>query len=290
MTLLEIPVGMIFTVDLIEMCVTIGIGLHVLLIVVETFAAFSALISDIPHEFKDVVDAVNYSQSQQYTRAKSGFTLLKQLYGTVVFVLCWKLHFFNMLDLYLGTFPYLASHSLIRGVCYLFAMLYGNIIIELPFTLYKDFVLEERFGFNKKTLRVFIVDLVKMSVLTLLLAGPLILAILWFFSAVGDLAWVCCWSVTVFFVLFTAFVFPKYLLPIFNTLEPLEDGELKSLISTLCKELDFEFGEVYVMDGSTRSAHSNAFFAGFGKTKRIVLFDTLLEQQSRNKKLKELMC
>ena len=149
--------------------------------------------------------------------------------------------------------------------------------IEIPLSLYRSFGIEAQFGFNKMTLGLFVMDLVKQTALALALGAPLMLGVLWLMGAMGEFWWLYVWVAWVSFNLLIIAVYPTFIAPLFNKFTPLEDVTLKARIETLLKKCGFHSSGLFVMDGSKRSAHGNAYFSGFGKTKRIVFFDTLLK-------------
>jgi STE24 endopeptidase len=150
-------------------------------------------------------------------------------------------------------------------------------ILELPFDLYDTFVIEERHGFNRQTVGGFALDRVKGIGIALALGGPVVAAVLWIMERMGPTWWLWAWGVTTAFSLFTAWIYPAVLAPLFNTFTPLSDGELKEAILALARRVGFRAGGLFVMDASRRTAHGNAYFTGLLGQKRIVLFDTLLE-------------
>lgn len=236
----------------------------------------------LPLEFEDTFEPVKYAESQRYTKAKSWFGLLQSVFSTTAFIAFWFAGGFNALDQFTGSFGVSKSSAVVHGLIYIGMLSAMSTVISLPFSLYYDFVLERRFGFNKKTFLTFVKDLCLMTILVILLGGPLLALILYFFQATGSRAWIFCWSVTVAFSVFMVFITPKYILPLFNKLDPLPQDALKERIEKLASDLCFSFKGIFVMDGSKRSSHSNAFFTGFGSTKCIVLFDTLIEQQTHD--------
>jgi STE24 endopeptidase len=158
-------------------------------------------------------------------------------------------------------------------------------VLSLPFSIYSTFVIEERFGFNRTTVKTFILDMLKGLLLGLLLGVPLLAGILAFFMYAGEWAWLYAWVVTTIFTLIIQFVAPRWIMPLFNKFEPLKEGELREKIFNYAGSVDFSLQDVYVMDGSKRSSKSNAFFTGFGKNKRIALFDTLIDKHSSDELL-----
>lgn len=151
-------------------------------------------------------------------------------------------------------------------------------LVGLPFDLYRTFVLEERFGFNKTTAALYVIDLVKQLFLTLLIGAPLLLLILWLMDAMGSLWWLWVWAVWLGFNLLLQLLYPTFIAPLFNKFTPLAEGEVKTRIEALLARCGFASSGLFVMDGSKRSAHGNAYFTGFDKAKRIVFFDTLIEK------------
>ena len=151
-------------------------------------------------------------------------------------------------------------------------------VVEIPFNYYRTFVIEQQYGFNKMTPAMFFADLVKQYVLSALLGAPLLLVVLWLMEKTGDNWWLYTWFTWIGFNLFLLAVYPNWIAPLFNKFSPLENDVLKARIENLLRKCGFESSGLFVMDGSRRSSHGNAYFTGFGKTKRIVFFDTLLNR------------
>jgi STE24 endopeptidase len=162
------------------------------------------------------------------------------------------------------------------GVALIFSVMVVSGIIDLPLSLYRQFVIEEKFGFNRMTPRLFVVDLIKQTLLGAAIGTPVILAILWLMAQMGSLWWLYVWLFWCSFNLLILFIYPTWIAPLFNKFAPLEDAALKTRIEALLTRCGFATSGLFVMDGSKRSSHGNAYFTGFGKTKRIVFFDTLL--------------
>ena len=170
------------------------------------------------------------------------------------------------------------NHEILRGSLVICSALLISSLIDLPFDYYKTFVVDERFGFNKMTRQMFFTDLIKHSVVGLLLGAPLLFAALWLMQGAGEYWWFYLWVVwTVFNILMLA-VYPTFIAPLFNKFTPLADESLKARIESLLAKCGFKSQGLFVMDGSTRSSHGNAYFTGFGSSKRVVFFDTLLER------------
>ena len=230
---------------------------------------------ELPAEFKDVFDPQEYARSQEYTRATTRFSLVQSscsLILTLGFILAGG---FNLVDV-VARGP--GWGSIATGL--LFAGLLGllSVLVHLPFSIYSTFVLEERFGFNTTTWKTFLLDQFKGILLAVLLGGPLLAAILWFFEASGPMAWLYCWLAAVIFVLVVQFLAPVVIMPFFNKFIPLEEGSLKAAINRYAQDQQFALQGIYTMDGSKRSNRANAFFTGFGRFRRIVFFDTLIDK------------
>ncbi|MCP4611448.1 MAG: M48 family metallopeptidase, partial [Planctomycetes bacterium] len=157
----------------------------------------------------------------------------------------------------------------------------GSMALSFPFSIYSTFVLEQKYGFNTTTVGTFISDRLKGLILAVIIGGPIIAGILWFFEEMGDWAWVYAWIGATAFIMVIQFVAPILIMPLFNKFIPLEDADLKEAITDYAREHDFAMKGVFTMDGSKRSTKANAFFTGFGKSRRIVLFDTLVNNMSK---------
>lgn len=236
-----------------------------------------ALDADLPAEFSDVYDADDYAKSQRYTRTETRFGWLARGFDLAVLLLFWAVGGFGWLD---GWTRGLDFGPIATGLVYLGLLVSADAVLELPFELYSTFVIEERFGFNKTDFKTFVLDRLKGAALGLLLGVPLLIAILAFFEWAGSWAWLYAWIGAGCFSLVVSFVAPAWILPLFNRFEPLEDGELRTRIFDYAEGVGFPLAHLYVMDGSKRSTKSNAFFTGFGKNRRIALFDTLIEKHS----------
>lgn len=234
-----------------------------------------ALRDELPPEFAGVYDAERYKKSQEYTRVKTKFGLVSASFGLALTLSFWFAGGFNYLDQIVrgwGLQPILA------GLAYIGTLLIARALISLPFSIYSTFVIEERFGFNKTTPRTFAMDRIKSALLTMVLGAPLLAGVLAFFQYAGEWAWLYCWLAATLFTLLAQFIAPTWIMPLFNKFTPLAEGELRRAILDLAAKVNFPLKNVFVMDGSKRSTKSNAFFTGFGKNKRIALFDTLIER------------
>jgi STE24 endopeptidase len=234
---------------------------------------------ELPAEFVDVYDAEEYSRSQKYIRTTTGFSQIQAtvtLALTLIFIL---LGGFNTIDEVARGF---GLSSIPTGLifCGLLALL--SAVLHLPFSIYSTFVIEQRFGFNTTTVATFIADGLKAVLLSVALGGPLLASIFWFFESTGSLAWLYCWIAAVVFVLAIQFLAPVLIMPLFNKFTPLADGELNEAITGYAAGQQFALQGIYTMDGSRRSTRANAFFTGFGRFRRIVFFDTLMDKLNTN--------
>lgn len=168
--------------------------------------------------------------------------------------------------------------GILRGVLFVAILAVILSVIELPFDLYRTFGIESRFGFNKMTLGMFFGDLAKQAAVGTILGLPLLFVVLWLMAGMGELWWLYVWLVAIVFMLFVQFIAPSVIAPLFNKFAPMQDGEMKTRIENLIARCGFTSNGLFVMDGSKRSSHGNAYFTGFGKSKRIVFFDTLLSR------------
>jgi STE24 endopeptidase len=235
------------------------------------------LSSQLPETFIGWFDSRQYARSQQYVRATTRFGWVVtgvDLFGVLLF---WFMGGFAWLDGWVRT---LAPSLVMRGLLYIGLLLGLKAVLDLPFGIYRTFVIEARFGFNKTTWPTYIKDRIKGLFLSVLLAGPLLGAVLAFFRSAGPSAWWYCWGVSVAFMLAVQYIAPTWIMPLFNRFEPLPQSGLRDSITRYAESIDFALDNIFVMDGSKRSAKSNAFFTGFGRHRRIVLFDTLIKQHS----------
>ena len=235
--------------------------------------------SELPRAFEDVYDPERYRKSQQYLKVNTQFGWVTSAFNLCLILVFWFAGGFPLLDKWVRTFELGPVPS---GLIYIGVLVLLKAVLSLPFSVYATFVIEERFGFNKTTWQTYVMDLLKGLILALLLGTPLLAAILVFFQYAGPYAWWYCWIGVTLYMLVVQFIAPTWIMPLFNKFIPLEEGELKSAILAYANAINFPLENVYQMDGSRRSTKSNAFFTGFGKHKRIVLFDTLIRQHTVN--------
>lgn len=245
---------------------------------VATLLNLGALSPELPDEFRDVFDAERYAKSQSYTRASAKFGIIESLVSLFVMLAFWFGGGFGWLD---GLVRSWTGNELLAGLAFLGLLFLGSHLIQLPLSIYSTFVLEERFGFNRTTPATFASDQFKSLLLAALIGLPLAAGILWIFGHV-PLAWLWAWLFFTVVQLFLMFLAPTLILPLFNKFEPMKDGPLRNEIESMARRCGFPLAEISVMDGSKRSTKANAYFTGFGKTKKIALYDTLVEEQEND--------
>lgn len=248
----------------------------VLSFIVDTIVSIvnlKALQPELPREFADVYDGAAYAKSQEYTTAQTRFSLISGSVSFVAILLFWFSGGFGFVDNFARGFGF---GDIITGIIFIVSLVVLNSVLSLPFSIYGTFVIEERFGFNKTTYATFLADRLKGITLGALIGLPLIAGILWFFETTGSTAWLWCWGAVTLFSLIIHFIAPTVIMPLFNKFTPIEEGELKTALFDYAKSVNFPLTGIYIIDGSKRSNKSNAFFTGFGKNKRIALYDTLV--------------
>ncbi|NNF46458.1 MAG: M48 family metallopeptidase [Desulfofustis sp.] len=234
-----------------------------------------ALSPDLPEEFADTYDQEKYRQSQDYTRVQTKFSLIENTIITVITIIFLLGGGFNLVDLFVRSF---GLSSIPTGVVYAGSLALLSFILSLPFSIYSTFKIEAQFGFNRTTIQTFVTDIIKSILLTAALGAPLLAAVLWFFEHTGSYGWLLCWLGTVAFGFIVQFLAPVLIMPLFNRFTPLEEGPLKEKILAYARVQNFKLSGIFTMDGSKRSTKLNAFFTGFGKFRKIVFYDTLLEK------------
>jgi STE24 endopeptidase len=236
-----------------------------------------ALRPELPAEFQDVYDPERYRRAQEYTRTRTRFGLVPATVDLAVLLAFWFAGGFGALDVAVRA---LGRGPIATGLLYVAALGLGAMLLRLPFRWWSTFVIEARFGFNTTTPRTFWTDVVKGLVLAAALGGVLLAAVLWVFEHAGRSAWLWGWLATTLFIVVVQYVAPTWIMPLFNRFTPLDAGGLREAILGYARRVDFPLEEVFVIDGSRRSTKGNAFFTGFGKRKRIALFDTLVRSLS----------
>ena len=244
---------------------------------VASLLTIQSLSPDLPAELRDMRDPSTYARTQDYTRVRTRFRLVSSTVNLAALLGFWQVGGFDWFDQLVSRVGFGPVRT---GLLYIGGLALGSSLLHVPFTLYATFVIEERFGFNRTNARTFWGDIAKGLLLAVVLGGLLLGAILFFFERAGGSAWLWCWGVVTVFGLVTHFIAPTWIMPLFNTFTPLETGELREAILAYARAVAFPLEGIFVIDGSRRSTKANAFFTGFGKHKRIALFDTLLKKQT----------
>lgn len=233
----------------------------------------------VPDAFAEKITLDEHQKAAAYTSTKIRFGRLTLAWETV-WLLLWT--FGGGLSLVDGWWQGMALSPIWTGIAVILSMGLLMGILDTPFSLYSTFVIEQKFGFNKMTFRLWLIDIIKGSLLMLVIGVPLIAVILWLMNQAGEYWWLHAWGVWTFFTLFMIWAYPAFIAPLFNKFSALEDASLKQRIDNLLQRCGFKSNGVFVVDGSKRSAHGNAYFTGFGNNKRIVFYDTLLESLSED--------
>ncbi|CEG66514.1 hypothetical protein RMATCC62417_03079 [Rhizopus microsporus] len=240
-----------------------------------------------PDELADIVTEEDFKKSQAYNLDKSRFSFIESFYKQIETVL--MLHYdalpkmWNFSgDLLYKISGYSTDYEILHSIVFLIIFTIFSTVTTTPFNYYSTFVVEQKHGFNKQTVRLFFVDIIKMQFVMAALMFPFISAFLWIIKATGEKFYFYVWVIAIIFQLFIITVYPTFIQPLFNKLTPLEEGELRTRINELAARIQFPLKKLYVIDGSKRSSHSNAYFYGFGKNKHIVLFDTLIDHSNND--------
>ena len=233
----------------------------------------------VPAAFADRISLQDHQRAADYSCSKLRFGRLMLAWETL-WILLWTLGGgISLIDQWWSGLGY---PMLFTGIVVIFSLTLFSSILDLPFSLYETFVIEERFGFNKTTLGTWLGDLLKTALLITLLGTPLLAAILWLMNQAGEYWWIYAWALWMSFSLTMIWAYPAFIAPLFNKFSPLDNASLRARIEALLSRCGFHSQGVFVVDGSRRSAHGNAYFTGFGKNKRIVFYDTLLESLSED--------
>lgn len=236
-----------------------------------------ALKPELPADFADVYDPGEYRRSQDYTRVRSRFRLSEGLFDLAVLLVFWLAGGFGWLD---DAIRGLGAGPVWTGLLFFAALAIGRSILSLPFGAWTVFVIEARFGFNRTSLRTFVLDLLKGALLGVAIGLPLAAGFLALFEYAGSLAWLWAWLAVVAFSFVMQILAPTLIMPLFNRFTPLPEGELRDAILAYADTAGYPLAGAFSIDASRRSTKGNAFFTGFGRRKRIALFDTLVQKHS----------
>ncbi len=257
--------------------ILVALVLEFVLGIVANMLNLKAMKLGLPSALGGVYKPDEYHNSQEYTRANTRFDFASSAFRISILISFWFAGGFNYLD---GIVRAWGFAPIINGLLYIGILLIGYSLLMLPFSVYATFVIEERFGFNRNTPRMFLLDRAKSLALAVLIGGSLLAGILALFEYAGPFAWLYGWAAATVFVIIVQFIAPTWIMPMFNKFAPLKDGELKEAIIKYGRSVGYKVSGVIVMDASKSSGKSNAFFTGFGRNRRVVLFDTLIEKHT----------
>jgi len=228
---------------------------------------------DIPSELEGVYNEKEYLKSQAYKKENYRFSLLISFFSIITTLLFFIFDGFAFVDEIAKEF---SSNSILISLIFFGIILFGSDLLSLPFSYYKTFVIEEKFGFNKTTKKTFVIDKLKGWLMLAIIGGGILALITWFYQITTSNFWIYAWALVTVFSIFMNLFYSKLIVPLFNKQTPLEDGDLKNNIESFAKKIGFKLDNIFVIDGSKRSTKANAYFSGFGAQKRITLFDTLI--------------
>jgi STE24 endopeptidase len=235
--------------------------------------------NNLPDELNGIYDADKYSKAQQYEKAKTRFSFVTSTFSLGVMLILLLTGSFALLNNWVLIFT---THPVWSAIIFFVILAFLSDLINLPFSYYRTFILEDKFGFNRTTIKTYVLDKLKGYLLGILLGGSLLYLFVWFYNTAGANFWWYAWiAFSVVMFLMTMF-YSSVIVPLFNKLTPLPDGELRKAIETYCSKVGFKLNNLFVMDGSKRSSKANAFFSGMGSKKRIVLFDTLINNHTND--------
>ncbi len=233
----------------------------------------------IPLELKGIYNDKEYLKSQDYNKANYRFSLILSTFSTVLTILFFVFDGFAFVDNLARNF---SSNIIVITIVFFGIILFASDILTFPFSYYKIFIIEEKFGFNKSSFKTFILDKIKGWSMTVIIGGGLLALITWFYQLTTNNFWLYAWALVSVFTIFMNMFYSKLIVPLFNKQTPLNAGELKTAIEFFAKKVGFKLDNVFVIDGSKRSTKANAYFSGFGSQKRITLFDTLINDLETN--------
>ena len=233
----------------------------------------------LPNDVSDVYEINEYQQSQSYKKTNHNFSKITSLFSLITTLLFFFLNGFSIVDEIARGF---SNNIIIITLIFFGIIIIGSDIISIPFSLYKTFVIEEKFGFNKSTKKLFFLDKIKGLLMTIILGGSILSIITWFYEFSGNYFWIYTWLLITTFSVFLNMFYSKLIVPLFNEQTILEEGDLKNEIVKYVNSVGFKANNIYVLNGSKRSTKANAYFSGFGNQKRITLYDTLINDLENN--------
>ena len=254
-----------------------ALAVEYLLSTVSSILDMGNIVEEVPADFQDVYDREKYARSQSYLRDRTRFGIFSSTFSLLLILVVIHTGLFGVLDQFVRV---QTNQPILAGLLFFGIIFIIQDIISLPFSIYSTFVIEEKFEFNRTTPKIFVIDKLKGYALTVILGSAVIVPILFFFERFGPRGWWIAWGLVTLFMIAVQPLFVHVIAPLFNKFTPLEEGELRTAIEEYSEKVKFPIGRIDVMDGSKRSGHSNAYFSGLGKSRRIALFDTLLEKHT----------
>ena len=233
----------------------------------------------LPNDVSDVYEINEYQKSQSYKKTNHNFSKITSLFSLITTLLFFFFNGFSIVDEIARGF---SNNIIIITLIFFGIIIIGSDIISIPFSLYKTFVIEEKFGFNKSTKKLFFLDKIKGLLMTIILGGSILSIITWFYEFTGNYFWIYTWLLITIFSVFLNMFYSKLIVPLFNKQTILEEGDLKNEIVKYVNSVGFKANNIYVLNGSRRSTKANAYFSGFGNQKRITLYDTLINDLENN--------
>ena len=243
-----------------------------------SYLNYKSLSKPLPNELDNIYDESDYQKSQDYNKSIYRFNLLISSITFLILLLVFNYELLGKLDNVLRSFSFENEISL--SLLFFGSIFFINEVISIPFQLYRNFIIEEKFGFNKMSFKTFFLDKIKSYFLVIIVGGLIISILLISIIYFSNKFWIYFWVIMSLFTVFINLFYTSLILPIFNKLKPLEDGSLKDKIYNYAKSVNFPLSNIFVIDGSKRSSKANAFFSGLGKSKKIVLYDTLIKNHS----------
>lgn len=231
----------------------------------------------IPKELEGLYDEETYKKQQAYTGERRRVSLLGSVLNTCITLGIFAFGGFALFD---GWVREVTSHPVLMAILYMLIFNVIGMIVDVPFSYYNTFTIETKYGFNRMTKKLFWTDLLKSTALSIVITSIIIGAVVWIYGMIPQWFWLVAWAVIGCFQLFMQYIYTDFIVPMFNKLSPLEDGELRSAIEDFAKKTNFSLENIYMQDSSKRSTHGNAYFSGWGKRKKVVIYDTLTEQLS----------
>ena len=231
----------------------------------------------LPEELKGIYNEKKYAVSQEYEKVKHRFSQIVDFVSFVAILVMLFLNGFAFLDEYVRS---ITQNSILMALLFFGILGLASDVLSTPFSIYSIFVIEEKFGFNTTNIKTFILDKIKGLLLGAIIGGGLLALIVWIYSSTGEWFWLIAWGAISLFMIFMTMFYSSVIVPIFNKQTTLEEGELRSAIEDFAKKVNFKLDNIYKIDGSKRSKKANAYFSGLGQKKRIVLYDTLIENHT----------